>query len=136
MKAFLRVLKTGDLVIITVLISVSFLPFAVFYMQQSQNTNTDHEAVISVDNEEVKHITLTEHEGTDVFDISKFEDEINTIEVVDGRIRIKSATCPDQVCVRTGYISEPGETIVCLPHKLIVEVHTTNEDTEADIISS
>lgn len=46
--------------------------------------------------------------------------------------------CNDQVCVRSGAIDSPGETIVCLPHKVIVEITTKDNthDQEIDIISS
>ena len=39
-----------------------------------------------------------------------------------GRIRIVSATCPDQVCVRQGWISDSTVPVVCLPNQVIVEI--------------
>ena len=52
-------------------------------------------------------------------------------------IRIKGANCADQVCVQFGFLSRPGETAVCLPHKFIIEIETVagNADDET-IISS
>ena len=35
---------------------------------------------------------------------------------------MKDAECPDKLCMRQGAISRDGQTIVCLPHKLVVEV--------------
>ncbi len=46
----------------------------------------------------------------------------NVLEIGTGYIMVEYASCPDQVCVRMGKISKPGETIVCLPHKLIVTI--------------
>ena len=46
----------------------------------------------------------------------------NTVLVEQGRIRISEADCPDQICVNQGYISDGTVPIVCLPHKLIVEI--------------
>lgn len=37
----------------------------------------------------------------------------NVVEVEPGRIRIVSATCPDQVCVRQGWISDSTVPVVC-----------------------
>lgn len=53
-----------------------------------------------------------------------FEDErgTNTVLVEPGRIRIAEADCPDQVCVNQGFISDGTVPIVCLPHRLLVEI--------------
>lgn len=56
----------------------------------------------------------------------------NTVEVRDGAVSMKSADCPDKVCVRMGAKSRNGETITCLPHKLVIEVHGGQEQ-EVDI---
>ena len=46
----------------------------------------------------------------------------NTVVVEGGRVRVSQADCPDQVCVNQGWISDGTVPIVCLPHKLIVEI--------------
>ena len=46
----------------------------------------------------------------------------NTILVEPGRIRVSQANCPDQVCVEMGAISDGTVPIVCLPHKLVIEI--------------
>lgn len=56
----------------------------------------------------------------------------NTVEVRNGAVSMKSADCPDKVCVRMGTKNRNGETITCLPHKLVIEVHGWQEQ-EVDI---
>lgn len=46
----------------------------------------------------------------------------NEITVQGGRISDSEADCENQVCVNTGWVSHPGDVIVCLPHKLVVQV--------------
>lgn len=46
----------------------------------------------------------------------------NTVQVERGRIRISAADCPDQICVNQGWISDSTVPIVCLPHKLMIEI--------------
>ena len=46
----------------------------------------------------------------------------NTVQVERGRIRISAADCPDQVCVKQGWISGGAVPIVCLPHRLTIEI--------------
>lgn len=46
----------------------------------------------------------------------------NVIEVSAGRARCVEADCSNQTCVNQGWVSGAGQTIVCLPHKLTVQV--------------
>ncbi len=46
----------------------------------------------------------------------------NTVEVDHGRIRVAHAQCPDQVCVRQGWISTGAFPIVCLPNALVIRI--------------
>ena len=46
----------------------------------------------------------------------------NIIEVANGRVRCLESDCSNQTCVKQGWVSGRGQTVVCLPHKLIVRV--------------
>lgn len=46
----------------------------------------------------------------------------NLLIIENGTARVERADCPDQVCVRQGAVQYEGESIVCLPHKLIVSI--------------
>lgn len=46
----------------------------------------------------------------------------NVIELERDRVRMESSDCPTQDCVHTGWISKPGQSIVCLPNRLVVEL--------------
>lgn len=53
----------------------------------------------------------------------------NTIVVEGGKVRVESADCPNQDCVHQGEISQAGQQIVCLPHKLVVSIESDGEST-------
>jgi hypothetical protein len=44
------------------------------------------------------------------------------IEIKEGRIRVRESDCPRQICVNTGWIQYPGESVVCVPYKVLIEV--------------
>mgnify|MGYP006278527413 CR=1 FL=1 len=46
----------------------------------------------------------------------------NTIHLNSKGANITDANCPDKVCVEDGLISESGEMLVCLPHKVVIEI--------------
>lgn len=56
----------------------------------------------------------------------------NKIRVEDGKAYMEEANCPDGYCEEQGKISGHTQTIVCLPHKLVVEVLEADNDTKAN----
>lgn len=46
----------------------------------------------------------------------------NLITVKDGMIAVTGADCPDRECVKRGWLTKPGESAVCLPHRLVVRI--------------
>ncbi len=56
------------------------------------------------------------------------EGEYNRIVVKDGSVFVSEASCPDKVCVHTGKVNEPGDSIVCLPHRLVVHIEKVSDE--------
>ena len=54
----------------------------------------------------------------------------NLVEIMDGGIRILEADCRDQLCVHQGEARDAGQTIVCLPHELVIRVQGTAGDVD------
>lgn len=52
----------------------------------------------------------------------------NTIQIEDGAVRMVDADCPNHSCMNQEALSKPGAQIVCLPHKLWVEVAHAHEE--------
>ena len=44
------------------------------------------------------------------------------VVVSDGKVRVEEATCPDKLCEKRGAISRAGESIVCLPARVVVKI--------------
>ena len=51
----------------------------------------------------------------------------NTVLVQPGRICVSEADCPDQVCVRQGWLSDQATPVVCLPHRLMLRLKGASE---------
>lgn len=52
----------------------------------------------------------------------KFDNSINNITIENGSVFMKDANCPDKLCVKQGNITDSGESIICLPHKIVVKI--------------
>ncbi len=46
----------------------------------------------------------------------------NLLVISEGGARISEADCPDKLCVNQGEIRYSGQSIICLPHKVVVEI--------------
>lgn len=55
------------------------------------------------------------------------DEELNRLVIRDGVAYMESATCPDGICAAHRPISRSGESIVCLPHRVVVTVITAEK---------
>ncbi len=75
-------------------------------------------ASVQVDGEVLMELPL----GEDAQVVLGSGGHTNTLVIENGTARVAAADCPDQICVRQGAVRYEGESIVCLPHKLVVTV--------------
>ena len=81
---------------------------------------------VTVDGEVYGTYSLTEDQVIEVEE----GDFYNRICIEDGKAYMDEANCPDGYCERQGKISSGAQTIVCLPHKLVVEVLEADDTTK------
>lgn len=102
-------MKKGDFIVIGALCAVAAIIFLILNLSSkpsvtvtvSQNNKIVYEGKI----EEDKQIKL----------------ESNTVVIKNGEVFMKEATCKNQICVKHKKISKSGESIVCLPNRVIVQ---------------
>lgn len=58
----------------------------------------------------------------------------NRIVIENGSAYMAEADCPDKYCMGYKPISRGGETIICLPHRLVVEVTGTRDAQQPDVV--
>ena len=84
-------------------------------------------AVIRVNGEIYKKINLDT--VTVAYDIKiKTEYGYNKIHIDRGSICVSESDCHDQICVRQGAISSDGVPIICMPHRVTVEIEGDSID--------
>ena len=44
------------------------------------------------------------------------------LEVKKGKIRVLNSDCPQHICMNMGWIQYSGQTIVCVPNKVLIEI--------------
>ena len=114
----------NDIVLILALLLLALLAWGALRLTKKPGG----EAVVTVDGVLVATLPLSIEARLPVGAERGF---LNVVEVADGRVRILEADCPDRLCVRQGWIRYDGESIVCLPHKLIVSIRGGGQDLDA-----
>lgn len=117
----LKRLKPGDFLIVVILLIISFTPF--FMVHNSKKEGNQVIAIVKVNNRQVKKLSLDHDQKWQYQKGGK----INIVQVKNHKIRAIDANCKDQVCVKEGWKSKSGDTIVCLPHKFLVELKNENQ---------
>lgn len=56
-------------------------------------------------------------------------------EVRDGQAAFICSDCPDQVCVRTGFIGQDGQTAACLPNRALLRIQGEPSEGGADTVT-
>jgi hypothetical protein len=78
-------------------------------------------ALISVDGEELERVDLSKVRKEYDLEIST-EYGNNTVHIEPGAISVTAADCPDHVCMRQGKLTGSGIPIICMPHRLVIEI--------------
>ena len=73
---------------------------------------------VQVDGEVIMELPLSEDRSL----VLGEGERTNTLVIRDGKAQVVEASCPDKICVGQGAIQYTGESIVCLPHKLVITV--------------
>lgn len=124
--------KKWDIIIILLLIVLSFTPELVLGIMMNKQYKEIY-AEITLEGKFYKRIPLSEHRGEDEIEI-KTKYGYNIIKVSNQSIGIIDSDCKDKICIKTGFISKQGQSIICLPHKLMIEIKSDYNKHNTDII--
>jgi hypothetical protein len=117
--------KAGDAVLAVLVLAASVWSGPLLARGPSSGPPT---ATILKDGRPLRLVDLS-HEGL-ILDVAGL-----ALEVRQGRIRVARSDCPHRVCVRRGWIQVPGETIVCVPKRIVVAVEGHRGESELDAVA-
>lgn len=118
-------LKKRDVIFIITVILLAGIMAVFMYPKHGEKGET---ACIMIDGREYGSYLLGENR---VIEINNNFGH-NKIVIENGVVYMEEADCPDQYCVEHKAISKENETIVCLPHKLVVEMHRQGKEAAFD----
>ena len=122
----------GDKVLIGIVVILTLLSLGFIKRQAFSNENKF--ISIQVNGEQVKKIIFDKNIiGKEIAIESKYG--YNLIELGDEKVRVIEADCPDEIDVKQGFISKIGESIICLPNRMVIEIKGMEKDEQIDIMN-
>ena len=119
-----KMLKKADIILLISIICVAVLALLwILYGRQRHSETEEKYVVIYIDKEPCETCPLDQ----DAEVLLPTEDGDSELVISGGSCYMKSAHCPDQICVKHKAISLVGESIICLPYRIVVTIEGDGE---------
>lgn len=102
-----------DIILAVSIILISLIALLIFRESASGNYVS-----VSIKGAEKLRLSLNQN----IERIIETENGNNILKIENGKVSVSDADCPDLLCAKHRAISKTGETIVCLPHSLVIRV--------------
>ena len=122
-----KYITKADIILLVVLVVVGIASSVYFAVSRSAGERV----IIESDGELYARYSLNEDQRIEV----KNGNKVNIVVIEGGEVYVEEASCKNQVCVDTGRIDQAGESIICLPNKLVVRIEGKG-DKKYDAVSN
>ena len=119
--------KIGDVLVYVFIALLTAGSFAGLYLMGSGTVSSY--VTVELDGTVIGTYDIPQGAKSEQVRIDAGDGRYNLMTITNQGIFIEEANSPDQICVRWGKINKPGQTIVCLPHKLVISI-TGNQEGE------
>ncbi len=110
----LRLFMPGDLLFYLLLVLTAYF----LVNSLSADNSGNHSAVVEIAGKEAYHLDL---QKSATYHLKEFSPPVE-VKVTNGAIAITKNNCPHHICIKMGPISRPGQTIVCVPRKILIYI--------------
>ena len=122
----MKELKKKDIVLIIVILAVAL---AAYFFHEFIGTAGAGSVTVKVNGEIEGVYSLGEDQEIEI------NGGTNLLVIKNAKADMAEADCPDKLCVNQKPVSKNGESIICLPNKVIVEV-SSSENSEFDAVAN
>lgn len=113
-------IRKQEIIIIAAVVIIGAVLVAILFLIKKPGAV----AVVSIDGKETARYDLDEDIDIEIHGVGG----TNRLIISGGTVRIEEADCPDKLCVKQGVISNVGQSIICLPHRVSVRVEGTADE--------
>lgn len=123
-----RYMRNDILLIAALLLIAAIGCIYLFCFRKNGDTVT-----VTVDGKPYAEYALTENITKDIYTGADGKHR-NRLVIRDGKAYMETATCPDGICVAHRPIFRNGESIVCLPNRVVITVTTATKTDTPDVV--
>lgn len=114
---------------IFLLVGILICAAGLYFYQLKKDAESNAQLVIKVKGEIIKTCSIEENQDF------WLPGKTNQVSVHDGKVSMKEADCPDQICVNHIPIYRNHESIICLPNQVVLEI-VNGEESEVDAVTN
>jgi hypothetical protein len=113
--------RTTKLDLLLIGLVLFFSAFSILYVSANRikEPSQPKVAILYQENAELMELDLQKD------DVKPILDGKMQIEIKDGKIKVMDSDCPQSICVKMGWIEHSGQTIVCIPNHILIEIKST-----------
>ena len=119
----------NDIILITAVILAAVIGLIYLNFFRSPGDSV----TVTVDGEVYGVFSLSENTAEDIY-TGENNENLNRLVIKDGKALMETATCPDGICVSHKSIFRDGESIVCLPNRVVITVTREGSTDGPDVI--
>lgn len=108
--------RRNDIILIALILTTALIFLAGYYLLYHEEGS-----YVQIEIDSTVYKTLPLDKNTTVT-LTGYNNGSNILQIKDGSASIIEADCPDKLCQKQKKIKYNGETIVCLPHKIVISV--------------
>ena len=120
-------MKKRDIILIIAIIAAGAIAAALIFLTSKSGRTVE----VKVSGSVVKTFDLS---VDTVYEIEGAGGGRNLLVISGGKAMVTEASCPDKLCMNMGEISKAGQSIVCLPNEVVVEITGEGSADDGDII--
>ncbi len=119
----------NDFILAAVILLVAGITFLIFRLTLKGGEYVS----VTYDGVEISRYSLADDREVNLAPLTA--ENYNVLIIKDGEAYISRASCPDGICKGHRAIKNKGESIVCLPNKIVVTITGENDSHDVDVIS-
>ena len=120
----------NDIILVAVILVIAAAGLLITNLTRQEGSTV----VVKIDGEQTQSYSLHENRTVEII-TGKNNEFSNTLVIENGKAFISQADCPDKICQEHRAISYSGETIVCLPHKIVIEITEKQSGPDLDAVA-
>ena len=119
----------NDIILAVVIAIIATAGLLLFNLMKTQGDYVS----VKINGEEKYRYSISENVNTVIY-TGENDLQENRLVIENGQAYISEATCPDKICVGHKPVKNVNESIVCLPHKVVIEIVSEGTENAPDVV--